>query len=125
MTFLVSVEMIMWFFPVFVKSELGISPRLSLKYQGWTGSTPRCRLCSLLEHCFLLFKTILMKVTSRRAKEDFWWKGWNKGLKSRRLEVTFKPKIGLHFCHRVGMPKPPNSITEDRMFFILTYLTRI
>lgn len=67
-----------------------------------------------------------MKVISRRAKEDFWWKGWNKGLKSgQRFKVILKPKIGLCFCHRVGMPKPPKSITEDRVFLILTYLIRI
>lgn len=66
-----------------------------------------------------------MKVTSMRVKEDFWRKGWNKGLKSgRRLEVTVKPQIGLCFCHRLGMIKTPNNIIEDRLFLILIYFNK-
>lgn len=71
--FLESVEMIVWFSPVFAKSEPGVSPRLALK------DPPHDLDYNLQAHYFLLFKNILMKkITSKRARGDFWRKGWNK-----------------------------------------------
>lgn len=121
--FLVFVEMIMWFSSVFLKSELGISLRLSLKGPGWTRSTPWCR--QTLPFAGTLFPSFWKRLDESHFQEDFWRKGWSKKLKSgRRLEVTFKPKVGLCFCHSLGMTKPPNSITEARMFLILTYFNK-
>lgn len=107
--FLESVEMIVWFPAVFAQSEPGVSPRLALK------DPPHDLDYNLQTHYFLLFKNILMKKSLPKEPGGIsGGKGGTKELKSgRRLEITCKPRTGLHFCHRLTVTKPPNSVTRD------------